>query len=608
MELSRTESRSRTVFGPRSEEWEARALARASGLQRYLENMSGQTVRVSISFRPSDDRPPGITWHEGSSRDSDVTGEWRVVIFPDSLESEDTMRLAARMLFTMTAGLIESVTKRMTDERVKAIAKAIEAARTEWLGDVWFRSNLADATRADLLAKEVGYRAVLQESEYNKDMTAAINKILYDIPGEFTNPLIEDAMDRFGGRIKSASRSMNQADSLNIAVEIADYLRWLEKPPPPGGDQESDEDSESSGKSSSTGNSTENNSGDKLSPSTTGSGGDSDEVGGDSPKAPSFAEYKESQGPDLKRQQTNLKRNITRNKKKGDAAQEQVKKNQEARKKANVRGNGHMPSLTDDYAMSSEFRGTHNVEIIDWPGETIQLDDHTKLALSTFVGNRISPNKLYKRGAVSPMHAWKLTHKGDLNIFRRPPTVKGHVSVMVDISGSMGCWCDACSATEYGSVASLPSYLSWQVTALLGQLHPTAEIFTYCGTDRGRGLDCKVIPLPAGQRPSGCARADRLSGGTPTCAAMMYFREHLLSRPSSTTAIIITDGAPDYCVEAGVHHVDHIGRDIMSKGIKFGTVFIGHGQYLDLPAEVSVNISSLNDIANIQPMLEALDS
>ena len=589
----------------RDAEWEARANERASGLQRYLENMSGQKVRVDITFQPSNDRPPSIRWVEGSNRDSNVTGEWRVTIFPDSLETEDTMRLAARMLFTMTAGLIESVTKRMTDERVKAIAKAIEAARTEWLGDVWFRSNLADATRADLLAKELGYRAVLQESEYNKDMTAAINKILYDIPGEFTNPLIEDAMDRFGGRIKSASRSMNQADSLNIAVEIADYLRWLEKPPPPGGDQESDdEDSGQSGNSSSTGSSTES----KLGPSPIGGGGDSEEVGDDPPKAPSFAEYKESQGPDLKRQQTNLKRNITRNKKKGDAAQEQAKKNQEARQKANVRGYSHMPSLTDDHAMSSVFRGEHNVEIIDWPGETIQLDDHTKLALSTFAGNRISPNKLYKRGVVSPMHAWKLTHKGDLNIFRRPPTVKGHVSVMVDISGSMGCWCDMCSSTEYGAAASLPSYLSWQVAALLGQLHPTAEIFTYCGTNAGRSMGCKVIPLPAGQRPSGCAQIDNLSGGTPTCSALMYFREHLLARPSSTTAIIITDGAPDYCVEAGVHHVDHIGRDIMSKGIKFGTVFIGNGQYLDLPAEVSVNISSLEDIANIQPMLEALDS
>ena len=87
----------------------------------------------------------------------------------------------------------------------------------------------------------------------------------------------------------------------------------------------------------------------------------------------------------------------------------------------------------------------------------------------------------------------------------------------------------------------------------------------------------------------------------------MYFREHLLSRPSNTTAIIITDGEPDYCVSHGQHHVDQLGAEIMAQGIKFGTVFIGQGQYLNLPAEVSVNISRLDDIANIQPMLETLD-
>jgi hypothetical protein len=126
----------------RDAEWEARANERASGLQRYLENMSGQTVRVNI-----------MNWFEGRGG----AGEWRVTIYPDNLETEDIMRLAARMLFTMTAGLIDSVTKRMSDRRVKEIARAIEVARTEWLGDVWFKSNLVDATRSELLAEEVAY-------------------------------------------------------------------------------------------------------------------------------------------------------------------------------------------------------------------------------------------------------------------------------------------------------------------------------------------------------------------------------------------------------------------------------------------------------------------
>jgi hypothetical protein len=80
-----------------------------------------------------------------------------------------------------------------------------------------------------------------------------------------------------------------------------------------------------------------------------------------------------------------------------------------------------------------------------------------------------------------------------------------------------------------------------------------------------------------------------------------------MSRPSGTTAIIITDGGPDACYGQNISHVDHIGHEMMAQGMKFGTVFIGNGRYLSLPAEVSVNVTTLADIANIQPLLEILD-
>ena len=150
----------------------------------------------------------------------------------------------------------------------------------------------------------------------------------------------------------------------------------------------------------------------------------------------------------------------------------------------------------------------------------------------------------------------------------------------------------------------MAAYLAWQVAGLLGQLHPTAEVFAYSG---GRNAHVKIIPLDAGEQPAGCAVRDSLSGGTPTCTAMLYFKDHLKSRPSGTTAIIITDGGPDPCTGYGMNHVDYIGNEMLSEGIKFGTVFIGQGRYLNLPAEVSVNIQTLADIANIQPLLAILD-
>ena len=118
----------------------------------------------------------------------------------------------------------------------------------------------------------------------------------------------------------------------------------------------------------------------------------------------------------------------------------------------------------------------------------------------------------------------------------------------------------------------------------------------------------------AGHQPALCGNTSNeiACGGTPTCAAMLWFKEHLSQRPDSTTAIIITDGAPNGCGDvyngmgAG-HHVEIIGEEMMSMGMKFGTVFLGGGRYLNLPTEVSVNISNVEQLRDIQPLLTLLD-
>tara|TARA_R110002012_G_scaffold134171_1_gene287440 strand:- start:726 stop:995 length:270 start_codon:yes stop_codon:yes gene_type:complete len=88
---------------------------------------------------------------------------------------------------------------------------------------------------------------------------------------------------------------------------------------------------------------------------------------------------------------------------------------------------------------------------------------------------------------------------------------------------------------------------------------------------------------------------------------MLWFKQHLSQRAGNTTAIIITDGHPNGCGPSESPHVEYIGADMMGSGMKFGTVFIGNGQYLNLPTEASVNISSAYDLRNIQPVLELLD-
>jgi len=567
-------------------------------LKDYLERMSGVTVNVHVTRGLL---PASIRWQDRRGQE----GVWTISVGADSLSTADVMRIASTMLFTINKGLIQAVTKRMSDPRVQQIATTIEKARTEWLGDMWFNSALADETRVNELQQELDCHYTGSAVDYS--LEGAVRKAIYTVPGQSADPVIQAAMARFGREIRAAVRSLDQAAVLNLAVDIADYMDWHENPQgDQPGDSQSEGDQDGQG-AAGDGDDQPGDSSDSNTPVGQQGGGGSGEL----PKnvlrqqqqqqqPRDDADFESDTAANRKRIKSNIKRNTTRRKNKVAPALEEARTKRMERMKQRVRGY-HVPPGLNHLADTGEFPGSHSVEIIDIGGEPVDLDEFTKLTLGTYLGNRPPIGRLVKRGAVSPLHAWKLSVKGDTRVFQRPPLMKGHVSILVDISGSMGCWCNDCHNRNPDDMAA---YLAWQVAGLLGQLHPTAEVFAYSG---GRSTTAKIIPLDAGEQPAGCAVRDSLSGGTPTCTAMLYFKDHLKSRPSGTTAIIITDGGPDPCTGHGMNHVDYIGNEMLSEGIKFGTVFIGQGRYLNLPAEVSVNIQTLADIANIQPLLAILD-
>jgi len=581
-------------YGQQDDSMQGRNIT-AQMLKDYLERMSGTPVLVQVIRNPM---PASIHWQDRRGEE----GTWVVNVGTDSLSTTDVMRIASTMLFTINKGLIQAVTKRMSDPRVRQIATTIEKARTEWLGDMWFNSTLADETRVNELRRNLQNRTA---GEVDPSLEGAVRKAIYAVPGQPPDPVIQAAMARFGREIRAAVRSLDQATVLNLAVDIADYMDWHDNPQ---GDQPGDSQSEGD----QGGQGADGDGGQPGDPSTSdepagaGGGGGSGELPKNVPREQKQpqprddSDFESDTAANRKRIKSNIKRNITRRKNNVQPGQEAARTKRINRMKSRVHGYATPPGL-NQIPDTGEFRRDHSVEIIDIGGEPVDLDEFTKLTLGTYLGNRPPIGRLVKRGAVSPMHAWKLSVKGDTRIFRRPPLMKGHVSILVDISGSMGCWCNECHNRNPDDMAS---YLAWQVAGLLGQLHPTAEVFAYSG---GRNASAKIIPLDAGDQPAGCAIRDNLSGGTPTCTAMLYFKDHLKSRPSGTTAIIITDGGPDPCSGYGMDHVDYIGNEMLAEGIKFGTVFIGQGRYLNLPAEVSVNVATLADITNIQPLLEILD-
>ena len=126
------------------------------------------------------------------------------------------MRIASKMLFTINKGVLESVTKRLQDHRVREVATVLESARTEWMGDMWFNSKMLDETRITEL-RLAKFRQALGSDVTLQD---AVRGTAYNVPFSVPNPIIQGVLDRFGREIQQVVRSLDQSATLNLAIDI----------------------------------------------------------------------------------------------------------------------------------------------------------------------------------------------------------------------------------------------------------------------------------------------------------------------------------------------------------------------------------------------------
>ena len=586
-------------------------------LAEYLTAMGQGSARVRMT-EPSTSllkHHSGADIRKFSNNRQGVVWNARI---PEGAHYTDVMRLAAQQMFALNDGLVEKVTAKLSNPDIASVANAIEFARLEWLGDKWFKSNLAEGTKYKLNESYLAHDLHRVSRPYQTHVADAIRKELYQLPGDISDKKIKAAMDKFGDEVRAAAKTLDQAAALNVAIHIGEFMDWYEVPPEEGepGDEEDGEEDGGSGKG--TGESDgkpeekEGQSGEVASP---GQGPIQGGAGGRDGGQPSVKDDSANQTPPpkvtaaemranadaiSKRVITNMKRTKTR---RANKAADLERERKQATNYQQARTGYNYANHT-----SGDFDSKHNAEVLEIPGTPIQIADRTQLAIQQYLGSRATEAQLLNRGSLARHHAWKL-NQGNLRVFQRPPKTRGQVSILVDMSGSMGCWCTRCQEQEHSYTAG--AFLAWQVAGALSQLHPTAEIYGF--TALRNKARATIMPLSAGHQPGVCGAEGipdvipHIMGGTPTCTAMLWFKEHLSSRPADTTAVIVTDGGPDPCGNGRVSHVEAIGREMLDSGVKFGTVFIGNGQYINMPTEVSVNISSVNDLVNIQPLLEVLD-
>ena len=532
----------------------------------------------------------------------------------------DVLRIAATEMFHTNAEIIDMVTTNLGKPDVGFMAEAIETARVELLGDVWFGTQMAADTKDKLNSSNEEKAGRGMPVSYNAHLGGAIQKVIYDLDGQIDNPTLRKAMAKFSTEIRAATMSMDSTAAINVAVDIAHYMEIEdeeeEEPNGPGNSPDGGEGNGGSGDNPEDGDKTKdegnNQPGSRAPGGHVSQSSQADDTNGT--VSPTNKLTEEAPPEVEKMTPEELKKRINRNVRSGITRRDKkIQSNAYEGTPQALRNN--IPPVHSEL-----YYDTHNAVRVTVQSVITPLAETTKLALKQYADNQsLHEHQLYKRGMPS-RSAWKLNY-GNMRVFEQPPKTKGHVSILIDISSSMGCWCVDCNAAAFAVEPDVNYYrrgrasnafLAWQVSAALGKLHPTAEVFAYSSPSHNIGgtMQTAIYPLQSGHQPKACGYAseDIVCGGTPTCAAMLWFKDHLSQRASDTTAIVITDGHPNGCGPRESHHVEHIGAEMLSSGMQFGTVFIGNGKYLNLPTEVSVNIRTVADLHNIQPLLELLDS
>ena len=216
--------------------------------------------------------------------------------------------------------------------------------------------------------------------------------------------------------------------------------------------------------------------------------------------------------------------------------------------------------------------------------------------------------QVLKRHGQPTTGAWKLQY-GDTKVFTRPAKKRGRIIIMVDLSGSMGCWCES----DKGMPESRRSgWLAWQAAAALSSRLPDAQLFGFSGT-HSKNLIMKLEP---GNQPvcrwRGRGEYGTIGTGNPDCVALEYIQTMLEGDLSGASAIMISDGQPagPSPLDSYNHlynHTKELAKEMHQSGMKFAAVLVNKFDDDDIyPADVQVHIKNEEDLSQLGPAIKAI--
>ena len=531
---------------------------------------------------------------------------------------------------------------KMGDDRIKLIANAIEDVRIERLVDVWYGTKVYDWHQNEL-ANEGTPES--RDKLVNDSLGYAILNEVYQTGATLTNRIWRDAISHFNAQIHAATRSPDPMASVNLAIEIAAYLKWAEQqPPPPGeggnsggdgdpgdnegegegsddgdsGDGEGDTEAEGEGEGGQAGTSTD---------SPTGSNpgnqpGQSDQPtsrvsvpipgpvgGGENPDLP------DAPPPPLPDEvQKQIHEAIL------EGTKEIVKQLKKELAKPVDEVTVHLDATQRTKLLEEKkIDSAHGYKEVTQPGHYhINVAEQTKVLLDK--QNGLQAGRMYYSGRPRP-NAWQINY-GNTRVFNRPLKTRGKIAVLLDYSQSMGCPCGCVVGSNLRQGYANNGYIASQIVAALAASQPGLEVIGFSGNE----YRTTITKHPGELRPPCWAgndnvKANGMGGGTPLCTGLIAFSDMLANSGNlqDATALVITDGAPNPCFP-GIdrhalgsdpsvtdHHVYKLTHDMADSGVNFGIISIGYGGQAGLfPPAVTARVNDLNELDKIQPLLDMI--
>ena len=475
---------------------------------------------------------------------------------------------------------IEEYLEKMTDGRAKFVWNVTEDVRIERLAEKHFDKKIFEPHRQMILDNFKDYEP--------KALTLPnmVLATLYHLPWEMAGDASEmKALEYFKDELIEATYSEDPKATVQIAVRIAYYMDWLDKHPDdddvvcgyPGSPTTSEPD---------TGESTDSPPAEEPA----GEPADTPDV-----PAPSVTtkpiEYDERLQGDL----YELLEGATKTASKAIGAQKSVAKRRLARRERLLDEPDSSPRVTptDD---------DHDVIEIVPPTEPIVMGVHSRLLLDSLDDDG---SRMRYSGTATPS-AWRLNH-GYTKVFTRKPKTKGKVICLVDLSGSMQCWCAECNGEDPDSFYTASGYLAWQTVGVLTSRFPDIEVFGFASSYRKN----YILPVPAREQPQ-CREIVGSTihiDGNADCTALAWLRSYLGVHESEATAIVITDGNPGdpYPVRCDSwRHTQKIAKEMHAAGMRYASVLINRAPSDLYPNEIQVSVNNAKSIANLQGVLNWL--